>query len=190
MQQRKDGTVRRAIVVGGLIVAVAAAGIWVAQRNDGSAVLGTKVMRCKTADGTVVSGGGRLTAENAPLTVTVSGGRVTAVLAPSFKFEPGSLPDPQWASFTIGRPEASDGKLIAEVAIQNLTDCPTRLGQGQAVARRGEAASVSSPVSFGASDSVVMSPGQRVAGRFAVSLAGDGTYEISVSTQAEIGLVR
>jgi hypothetical protein len=173
-----------------LIAAVAAAGIWVAQRNDGSAVLGTKVTRCKTADGTAVSGGSRLTAENAPLTVTVSGGRVTSVLAPAFKVEPGTQPDPLPASFTIARPEAAGGKLIAAVTIRNLTDCPTHLSGAQAVTKRGAAAAVSSPIRFGTSERALVSPGQHMTGSFSVPIDGDGTYEISAWTDAEIGLVR
>ncbi len=182
---------RRAIVIGGgvLAVAIAAVSIWASQRDE-SAVLGTKVERCKTAEGSSVAGTQTLRAENAPLTVVVSGGRITSVLAPAVKIEPGSLPDPHWASFTIGRPEASGGKLTAEIAIQNLLDCPTRLGNAQAVAKRGGAESISAPVSFGSTDSVVVSPGQPVVGRFSAPLAGDGTYEISVSIRAEIGLVR
>ena len=48
--------------------------IWASQRDE-SAVLGTKVERCKTAEGTSVGGTHNLQAENAPLTVVVSGGR-------------------------------------------------------------------------------------------------------------------
>ena len=188
---RQMAVTRRTIVIGGgiLAVAVAAVSIWASQRDE-SAVLGTKVERCKTAEGTSVGGTHNLQAENAPLTVVVSGGRITSVLAPAVKIEPGSPADPHWASFTIGRPEASGGKLTAEIAIRNLLDCSTRLANGRVVAKRGGADSFSTPVTFGSTDSVVVSPGQQVIGRFSAALAGDGTYEISVSTRAEIGLVR
>jgi hypothetical protein len=182
--------VRRAIVVGGLVAAVGAIGIWAAQRDGGSDVLGSKVTRCETADGAVVSGGGRLTAENAPLTVTVSRGRVTAVLAPASKIEPRSPQEHPAASFTIGRPEISAGKLIADVAIRNLTDCPAQVGGATAVAQRGGAGAVSSPILFGASDRVVVTAGQVAAGSFSMPIGGDGTYEISASTETEFGRVR
>ena len=181
---------RRRLVAGGLVVAVAAIGIWVAQRNDGSAVLGSKVARCQTADGTVVSGSSRLTAENAPLTVTVADGRVTSVLAPAFKVEPGTQQDPLPASFTIARPEATGGKLIATVTIRNLTDCPAQVSRAQVAAKRGTASAVSSPIRFGTSDRAVVSPGQDMTGSFSVPIDGDGTYELSASTDAEIGRVR
>lgn len=186
----KGQTVRRAIVLGGVAVAIAAVGIWVAQRNDDSAVLGAKVTRCQTAEGSVVSGSGRLTAENAPLTVTVAGGRVTSVLAPAFKVEPGAQQDPRSASFTIARPEAAGGKLIASVTIRNLTDCSTHLSRAQAVAKRGAAAAASSPIRFGSSDRAVVSPGKETTGTFSVPIDGDGTYEITASTDTEIGRVR
>jgi hypothetical protein len=190
---RTTMTSRRRMVAGGFLAAIAAigGGIWAAQRDDGpSAVLGSKVTRCQTADGTVVSAGRRLTAENAPLTVTVSGGRVTAVLAPAFKAEPGSPQDHPAASFTIGRPEISAGKLIADVAIRNLTDCATQVSDAQAVAQRDGAGAVASPILFGASDRVVVTAGHVTAGSFSMPIDGDGTYEISASTETEFGRVR
>jgi hypothetical protein len=187
---RTTMTARRRIIAGVFLAAIGV-GIWAAQRDDGpSAVLGSKVTRCQTADGTVVSGNPRMTAENAPLTVTVSGGRVTAVLSPAFKVEPGSPAEHPAASFTIGRPKISAGTLIADVAIRNLTDCPAQVGGATAVAQRAGAGAVSSPIRFGPSDRVVVSPGQATAGSFSMPIDGDGTYEISASTETEFGQVR
>jgi hypothetical protein len=189
---RTTMTARRRIVAGFFLIAIAAIGlgIWLTRNDGGSAVLGSKVTRCQTADGTVVSGDRRLTAENAPLTVTVSGGRVTVVLAPASKIEPGSPQDHPAASFTIGRPEISAGKLIADVAIRNLTDCPAQVGGATAVAQRGGSGAVSSPILFGASDRVVVTAGQGTAGSFSMPIDGDGTYEISASTETQFGRVR
>lgn len=186
-------TLRRGIAIGGLIVAIAASAIWVARRNDGpSAVLGSKLQRCRTVeDATAVSAGSRrLSAENAPLTVTVSDGRVESVLAPAVKVEPGAISSARVASFTIGSPRTSGGALIADVTIQNLTDCTARVSLAQAVARREGGGPVSSPIRFGGNLSATMSSGQRLTGSFSVPLAGDGTYEITASTDSEIGLVR
>lgn len=157
-----------------------------------TSVLGAKVTRCTADDGALVVTPGihRLTAENAPLTVRVAGGRITSILTKPLKITPGTTPIPRLASFTIGAPSATGGSLAFTVSMANLTDCSARMSLAHGVARRGSDPSRVSGVRFGDVDRVEVAPGEKVAGRFSVPLAGDGVYEISASVYTEVGLVR
>jgi hypothetical protein len=76
-----------------------------------------------------------------------------------------------------------------DVTLENTTDCPVRLSLGKAFASK-DAASVQSPIRFAGAERVTVSPGRSTSGSVSVPLSGDGTYELTATTEAEIGLVR
>lgn len=155
------------------------------------AVLGAKVLRCAVSGGSAVAPGRiTITEPDGPFTVRIESGRIASILTKPLKLTPGSVPAPAAASFSISSFRVEEGALRADVAVANRTNCSASLGSANVSARHDAKAARVSAVRFDGDDDPVLAPGDRVTGRISIPLSGDGTYEVSATGSAEIGLVR
>ena len=156
-----------------------------------ASVLGEKLTRCAVDGGTAVAPGRiGIAAQDGPLTVRIESGRIASILTKPLKITPAAPTTPAPASMVLSAIRVEGGALVADVALANRTNCAASIGATSVTARHATNGARASAVRFEGGAAPVLGPGDRATGRIAIPLSGDGTYEVTATGSAQIGLVR